>query len=181
MYKAKPGAGKPKAQDIWTSLIENITSQSNQAPASVRPFLPRLATLSNVPRNKKKFINFSRNSLNIRSDAVLEELWNFLDQVRVKAEADLKTTEEVPSSSVAAVAAPEVIAPATLPTTVTEDDAKEGKKSKKDKKRKRDEEKEVVTEVALEEVAEVTEEEREHKKSKKEKKEKKSKKDKSEA
>lgn len=180
MYKAKPGAGKPKAQDIWTSLIENISSQSNHAPASVRPFLARLATLSNVPRNKKKFINFSRNSLNIRSDAILEELWNFLDQVRVKTEADLKT-EEVPSSSVAAVATPEVVAPATLPTTVPEEDTKEGKKSKKDKKRKREEEDEAVSAVAIEVVAEVTEEEREHKKSKKEKKEKKSKKDRSEA
>lgn len=184
LYKAKPGANKPKAQDIWTALIEDIVAESSQAPPSVRPFLERLSSLSNVPRNKKKFINFSRNSLNIRSDAVLEDMWNFLEKVRVQKEgATAAPVAAAPSSSsTSAAAAPEETQ---LPTETTEE-----KKSKKDKKRKHDDDevepeasskKSKLTEESTGLVSETVEEDSEKKskkdKKKKDKKEKKDKKD----
>lgn len=134
LYKAKPGANKPKAQDIWTALIEDIAAESSQAPPSVRPFLERLSTLSNVPRNKKKFINFSRNSLNIRSDSVLEDMWNFLEKVREQKEKQSASTETVTSS-------PDVT-PASQILVESEDS------KKKDKKRKHDEDEEIAVETS---------------------------------
>lgn len=132
LFRPKTGA-KPKAQDVWNALVEDIVSMKSQAPAQVQPYLERLSSLNNVPRNQKKFINFARNSLNIRSDGLLESLWKFMDTCRVQKEGE----SEAASSSAATQA---VDAPAAVPPTATE----EGKSKKE--KRKRDDEVEEVKE-----------------------------------
>lgn len=99
LYKAKPGSDKLKPQDIWIALIENIESYSDKASPTVQPFLSRLAALNNVPRNKKKFQNFAKNSMNIRSDHILEEIWNFVESIRQQNEAVTATKAGVTSSS----------------------------------------------------------------------------------
>eukprot|EP00981_Chlorochromonas_danica_P004563 scaffold912_cov187-Ochromonas_danica.AAC.41 len=192
----KPKAGKPKAQDIWNELIEGVVAMNSKAPPQVQPYLERISNLTNVPRNQKKFLNFARNSLNIRSDGLLEMIWKFLDGCRVEREKELeKDTTSPPSSSGAKTE--KVAEPG--PASVVEEE-KESKKAKKEKRKLE----EVVAEVkpdattVSEEVVENDEQKKkkkkkdkkekekvvmeekveEKKKEKKEKKEKKSKKDK---
>lgn len=176
LYKPKTNA-KPKAQDLWTALIENIEAKSNDAPASVKPYLSTLSSLGNVPRNQKKFINFAKNSLRLQNEKILQEIWNFLESARAKEEASYETAPK------SITAAPAPAAPQLTTETVTEE--------KKQKKRKHDNDEEeaapqaekkskteaVLTETA-EEVAEDSDNSKKEKKHKKSKKEKKHKKDK---
>jgi cell growth-regulating nucleolar protein len=180
LYKGKVGGSKPKPQDIWNTLIEDIVSHVALAPTTVKPFLPRLAELSNVPRNQKKFINFAKNSLNIRNDKVVEDIWLFVDKMRIQRETEINATYDITTNTnstknnkVSAVVDTIVSAtttPATTdsvqPTTAhshistveneIKEDLKEEKKKKKDKKRKRSEEK-VVEEETHEIVQQVKE------------------------
>ena len=79
----KPKKEKINPQDAWMQQIEKATSDESSAPANIRPHLNRLAELSNVPRNKKKFINFAKNSLRLSNDSILEAIWTHLEQFRV--------------------------------------------------------------------------------------------------
>lgn len=190
----KPKAGKPKAQDIWNELIEGVVAMKSKAPPQVQPYLERISNLTNVPRNQKKFLNFARNSLNIRSDSLLEMIWKFLDGCRVDREKELeKETASPPSSSGAKV---EKVAEPSPAVAVVEE--KESKKTKKEKRKLEEVVAEVKPDAVSEEVVEndeqkkkkkkkdkkekeevaVEEEVEEKKKEKKEKKEKKSKKEK---
>jgi cell growth-regulating nucleolar protein len=171
---------KPKAQDLWTELIEEIVSMSSSAPSPVKPYLQRLSQLGNVPRNKKKFLNFAKNSLNLYKDNVLEEIWNFLDVCRLEKESQYKTDEVEPTTV-------EVETPKSLEPIVEEKKkdkkrkleevevvaVEEEKKVKKHKKKSKDHENNAEEKKVDESVVEV-----EVKKSKKEKKEKKEKKSK---
>ena len=62
LYK---GGNKKKLnpQDAWVMVVEHAASHQDQAPAGIKQYLGRLAELGNVPRNKKKFSNFVKNSL----------------------------------------------------------------------------------------------------------------------
>jgi len=61
-----------------------------------------------VPRNEKKFGNFVKNSLNVRSDVIVKEIWNFLclkqaaataEQEKEQAAASQASEKESSSSS----------------------------------------------------------------------------------
>jgi cell growth-regulating nucleolar protein len=55
----KANGKPPNANDAWVLFIENLdAAASNEAPQKVKALVPRLAALSNVPRNEKKFKNF---------------------------------------------------------------------------------------------------------------------------
>jgi cell growth-regulating nucleolar protein len=178
LFKPKNKDLKPKAQDIWNALIEEVVSLASEAPSSVKPYLNRLSSLSNVPRQKKKFINFAKNSLNLRSDKVLDELWDFLDASRQKRETASGLKPETASTNVEKMEPAESEKEKPAADTTLE-------KEKKSKKKKRDADEEpaqvdskkqkIETEVAVPEE----ENEAEVKKRKKDKKEKKEKKDKS--
>lgn len=166
LYKAK--ATKLNPQDAWNAQIETACSKADTAPVTVRPHLQRLGELNNVPRNKKKFINFAKNSLRLYSDNVLEALWTYLDTYRVelkKEAAAPKKAEpvvEAKSEPVAVVEASEV-----------DEEKKEKKKQKKEKRKREAEEAAAAEAEAVLEVVEEVEEkaEKKQKKSKKSKKE----------
>lgn len=164
LYKAK--AVKLNPQDAWNAQIETATSKAETAPAIVRPYLQRLGELNNVPRNKKKFINFAKNSLRLYSENVLEALWNYLDTYRV-----LPATKEAPQKVEPVVEA--VVEPVVESEAADEETEKDKKKKAKKDKRKR--EAEEATAAAEAEVA--ASEEKEEKSEKKQKKSKKSKKE----
>eukprot|EP01040_Poterioochromonas_malhamensis_P001248 gene1248-1323_t len=174
----KPKAAKLKPQDIWNALIEEVVGLTNEAPSSIRPYLNRLSSLTNVPRNKKKFLNFAKNSLNLRSDAVLEDLWNFLDSVRQKREASQNDDNEKQKTN----ASEEKKDKPQTDSTEKREDTTESKEEKKSKKKKREREEEVetteATEVESNSKKQKLEEPQEEKKEKKEKKDKKEKKEK---
>ena len=48
--------------------------------AKLRPFMERLLGYDNIPRNKKKFVNFAKNSLNLKADrdGIAEQLWDVI-------------------------------------------------------------------------------------------------------
>jgi cell growth-regulating nucleolar protein len=177
----KPKAGKANPQDAWNDLIQTACSKVDTAPQIVRPYLQRVSDLSNVPRNKKKFINFAKNSLRLYSDNVLEALWTYLDTFRVdaKKETESKPSVEAPTSSSAksTAAAQESAVPVSSTETDTSDAerAKKEKKKAKKEKRKREAEEEpqetaepAVNEAAEEDVPEPVKEQKK-KKSKKDK------------
>lgn len=157
----KPKAVKANPQDIWNDLIQSATSDTEAAPAIVRPYLARLGELNNVPRNKKKFMNFAKNSLRLYSDNTLEALWTYLDLYRgeQKKETDVKPTQTLE---------PPVVVCETSPNVSDDEKNKKDKKKMKKEKRKREEEAEVTTEATKD--VDVEEDKKEKKKkSKKEK------------
>lgn len=84
LYKPKANT-KLNPQDAWVELINNATSsiQITKAPNNIRQYLNRIGELTNVPRNKKKFMNFAKNSLKLYNDNLLELIWNYLDSFRI--------------------------------------------------------------------------------------------------
>ena len=85
--KDKGSAGgdgsKPKkrsAQELWMDLVEAMVADASKAPTALREILSGLGGYGNVPRNEKKFANFVKNSLNVRSDGVIKALWAFLSE-----------------------------------------------------------------------------------------------------
>uniref|UniRef100_A0A7S4DDA0 Zinc finger C2H2 LYAR-type domain-containing protein n=1 Tax=Heterosigma akashiwo TaxID=2829 RepID=A0A7S4DDA0_HETAK len=84
LYQApKKKAGKQNPQEAWMELVVNSANQP--APAGLKSYLQRMADLGNVPRQRKKFGNFVKNSLALRSDAVVAQLWDHLDGLREAA------------------------------------------------------------------------------------------------
>mmetsp|Transcript_54379 Transcript_54379/g.69899 ORF Transcript_54379/g.69899 Transcript_54379/m.69899 type:complete len:205 (-) Transcript_54379:323-937(-) len=63
---------------MWNELIEDVVERVADAPPTLQAFIYNLSSYGNVPRNQKKFTNFAKNSLNIRSDKVVDELWSYL-------------------------------------------------------------------------------------------------------
>ena len=165
LYKAK--AAKLNPQEAWNAQIETATSKADTAPATVRPYLQRLGELNNVPRNKKKFINFAKNSLKLYSDNILEALWNYLDTYRVELKKEVPTPKEKKVEEPVATSEKEDAA-----ESDTEKDKKEKKKLKKEKRKREEAEAAVAKEVEAEAEIEVEEKsEKKQKKSKKSKKE----------
>jgi cell growth-regulating nucleolar protein len=68
LYKAKPKKQSP--QDVWNAVVEQACNlhAAPETPGALRPLLQRLADLNNVPRNKKKFVNFIKNSLRLHNE-----------------------------------------------------------------------------------------------------------------
>lgn len=179
----KPKAGKANPQDAWNDLIQTACSNASTAPQIVKPYLQRVGELNNVPRNKKKFLNFAKNSLRLYSDNVLEALWTYLDTFRVEAKKetevkDTKPAAPAPSAVESSSKASKVEESTTGEADVSEEDrARKEKKKAKKEKRKREADDAVATTAVVEvavEAEETVEPEKEHKKkkSKKEKKEK---------
>mmetsp|Transcript_30946 Transcript_30946/g.67923 ORF Transcript_30946/g.67923 Transcript_30946/m.67923 type:complete len:231 (+) Transcript_30946:98-790(+) len=79
MYKApKPGSMHGKAkQDAW---IDNVHSLLNNPESGIsprlRPYLTRLVEFDNIPRKEAKFLNFTSNSLNLKSPGLVKEIWD---------------------------------------------------------------------------------------------------------
>lgn len=164
LYKAK--ATKLNPQDAWNAQIETACSKADTAPVTVRPHLQRLGELNNVPRNKKKFINFAKNSLRLYSDSVLEALWTYLDTYRVELKKEVATKKAEPVVE----AKPEPEPVPVVEASEVDEEKKEKKKQKKEKRKREAEEAAAAeAEAAVEEVEEKAE--KKQKKSKKSKKE----------
>ena len=176
----KPKAGKVNPQDAWNALIETATSNAESAPSNVRPYLQRLGELNNVPRNKKKFINFAKNSLKLYSDAILESLWTYLDTYRVdqqkeKNEIKESSTRNTSTPKAAAVAKEDKPSAANSDSEDEHAKKKEKKKLKKEKRKREEEEQQekVAVEIVVgeDDVNACINEKKDKKKSKKSKKE----------
>ena len=52
-----------------------------------------------VPRNEKKFGNFVKNSLNVRSDVIVKEIWTFLSSKQAEATAEQEKEQAAASQA----------------------------------------------------------------------------------
>lgn len=165
LYKAKKAKLNP--QDAWVALIEEVSANAKEAPVALQQHLVRLGELNNVPRNKKKFVNFCTNSLKLYNEKLLESLFDYLEQKRTAA-----TGKEEPPTAQPVVAAAAKVVEATPVVEDSEEVSKEkkSKKEKKDKKDKREKDEDIVEETPAVEEAAAVEEGSKKKKSKKEKK-----------
>lgn len=151
------------AQDKWGVVLEYAEEHMNEAPASIRSYVPTICQSANVPRQQKKFINFAKNSVRLHSPPLLEELWNFLELCKTKCMPPDEPTPATPAS--------EPIKTIDEVVVSTEDVVNEKKvKNKKDKSKKKDKkDKESTPEVEVEAAVVVEEVQEEKKKSKKKK------------
>ena len=134
LYKAKKST-KTNPQDAWMDLVTEAAQNSSSAPANIRSYLSRMADFGNVPRNPKKFCNFVKNSLKLHSDATIELIWKYLEDLRSK----VSSAQE---SSVTSPPPPPPPPPPLLPPTQEkaadeeEDEESEKKRLKKEEKRR---------------------------------------------
>jgi cell growth-regulating nucleolar protein len=138
LYKAK--AKKMTPQEAWQDVVETACSLHSEAntPTSIQPLLLKMSDLSNVPRQKKKFVNFLKNSLRLYDDRLVDQCWDFISKIsdKRKEEAD---SAAAAAATVATATAEEKAAPVTekVSESIKDDDddkAKERKAAKKAKK-----------------------------------------------
>jgi LYAR-type C2HC zinc finger len=90
-YEGKKPKVKASPQDAWMVLIADSVEK---APGRLQPHLSAMVSLANVPRNAKAFRNFTANSLNLRGkqgDAVVTDLWDFLQTIRNEHKKETNT------------------------------------------------------------------------------------------
>lgn len=80
LYKGKKE--KLNAQDKWGLVLEYALEHVNDAPVSIRTYIPDVCQSGNVPRQQKKFNNFVKNSIRLHSPPLLDELWAFLEKCK---------------------------------------------------------------------------------------------------
>ena len=76
-YTEKNQKGTHK-QKKWTDALMETLEKAN-AQAQLKPYVQKLAAYDNVPRKKIKFVNFCKNSFNLRGDAIAEGLWALVE------------------------------------------------------------------------------------------------------
>lgn len=62
-------------------LIADCAAQTD-CSQQVQRILSRISEVGNVPRNKKKFVNFIKNSMKIYADGPIDETWDYLDKAK---------------------------------------------------------------------------------------------------
>jgi len=85
VYQQKKKKRNP--QEEWMDIVETCASS---APAHLRNHFNTMATLDNIPRQEKKFVNFASNSLQLRghNKKIVDGIWSCLRQEREKRIAE---------------------------------------------------------------------------------------------
>jgi hypothetical protein len=157
-------------QEIWQTVIDHIAGSSNEAPIAIRSHVAKICELKNVPRNKKKFINFVKNSIKIYNDAVIENIWSYIESVKVEQFGQQQNENESTKDNDDNMISNNSVQKEEIEVVeVNKDEVKEKVKKEKKKKRKKEEcdTADVIESVEVEE-AEVSKEKK-HKKKKKSK------------
>ncbi|XP_029646391.1 LOW QUALITY PROTEIN: cell growth-regulating nucleolar protein-like [Octopus sinensis] len=77
-YKARPAQNKGEVkQDAWLQKVQTAIDKSNSKP-NIRNLLERLKDYPNIPRKQAKFENFLQNSLRVRDQWLVKEIWDIL-------------------------------------------------------------------------------------------------------
>jgi cell growth-regulating nucleolar protein len=136
---------KLNPQDAWVVVVESAAERATEAPASIRNHLVRMGELGNVPRNRKKFDNFVKNSLRLYDQSVANSIWAFLETIQGPKENKNKDKTDAKDASNKKEAAAEVVEEKAATETDAQAEApkkekkeKKGKKEKKEKKEKRE-------------------------------------------
>lgn len=141
IYKAKKVKTTP--QDAWLDCIQKAATNVDAAPLVLRSYLEKLSELSNIPRNRNKFVNFGKNSLKVYNEGILFSLWEHIDSFKEGTIALLPPASAAKIEINDAVDATEKMKPGQLTpvgkstTSVEASKEEEGGKDKKDKKEKK--------------------------------------------
>ncbi|XP_031624056.1 cell growth-regulating nucleolar protein [Contarinia nasturtii] len=108
-YSAKGFVAKPEKnkgaqkQEIWTECIQELAERPN-FDRTTKNVLERIATQSNVPRKKPKFINFLKSSMRYSPNQA-EKIWTIiedgLEEFKKKSAPATSTSPSQPEPSVA--------------------------------------------------------------------------------
>eukprot|EP00968_Pinguiococcus_pyrenoidosus_P013221 scaffold1197_cov228-Pinguiococcus_pyrenoidosus.AAC.7 len=77
-------------------VVETASKNVADAPPRIQGWLPKIQSLGNVPRVERKFRNFLGNSLRLRDETIVTEIWQYLSELksRQKAEKQEATAEK---------------------------------------------------------------------------------------
>ena len=75
LYKPK-GKTKMKPQEIWMNAVAAVTSGT--VPENIRDVVSTLANFDNIPRKKKKFVNYLKNSQRYINEDKIEQIWTLI-------------------------------------------------------------------------------------------------------
>ena len=69
-------------QQAWLEKVQAKLEASDGA-ANLKPYMTRLLAFDNVPRKRAKFVNFAKNSLNLKADrdGIAEKLWTVVGAI----------------------------------------------------------------------------------------------------
>jgi len=85
LYQAKDKENKGETkQKEWLKNVHGITSNTNDP--KIKGLLKRLSAYSNIPRKRKKFDNFCRNSVNVHDTKTLDKLWDLFNSTNTSNE-----------------------------------------------------------------------------------------------
>lgn len=156
LYKPKNNI-KKNPQEIWNNLIDTATNNDNikNAPNQIKQYLSRIKELNNVPRNKKKFINFSKNSLKLYNDLLLENIWSYLDGFRCPSDGSIvdSNDKDIGCPTEVKVEENKTHVETNDDIDVIDEDTRKKNKNKDKKKEKKEKRKAEAIECIVEEVA----------------------------
>ncbi|EOD25623.1 hypothetical protein EMIHUDRAFT_237390 [Emiliania huxleyi CCMP1516] len=80
-YVPKENKGEKKQQS-WMESVLAALEAAPAASAGLKSYVDRLTQYDNLPRKKAKFVNFAKNSLNLKADreGIAEKLWALIER-----------------------------------------------------------------------------------------------------
>jgi len=86
LYQAKDKENKGEVkQKAWLEQVHDASA--NMTNPRLKGLFQKLSAYSNIPRKKKKFENFCKNSVNVYDSKTLDELWEVFNAGNKKPEA----------------------------------------------------------------------------------------------
>ncbi|KAM5338843.1 cell growth-regulating nucleolar protein isoform 1-T2 [Glossophaga mutica] len=132
-YEGKAHKGDLK-QQAWIQKVNELIKRPSVSP-KVRELLEQMSGFDNIPRKKAKFQNWMKNSLKVRNESILEQVWDIFSEAS-SHEPVSKGQDQQPLNQVAKP-------PAEISTKVAPskaNDTAEGQAEVKKNKRERKEE-----------------------------------------
>merc|ERR1712014_143230 len=79
LYQAKDKENKgEQKQKQWLQNVHGLSGNTGVDP-KLKALLKRLTAYSNIPRKRKKFDNFCKNSINVYDGKTLDKLWDLFN------------------------------------------------------------------------------------------------------
>jgi cell growth-regulating nucleolar protein len=95
-----------KKQQSWTESVLSRLESADSKHAGLKPYMEKLTQYDNLPRKKVKFINFAKNSLNLKADreGIAEKLWALIEDTEKGTKSECAVV--IPTTSAAPDPAP---------------------------------------------------------------------------
>ncbi|XP_054109457.2 cell growth-regulating nucleolar protein isoform X4 [Callithrix jacchus] len=114
--------------------ISELIKRPNVSP-KVRELLEQISAFDNVPRKKAKFQNWMKNSLKVRNESILEQVWNIFSE----ASSSEPVSKEQDQQPLNPLANPRAEIPAKVPPSKGNDAEKQQGEVKKNKRERKEE------------------------------------------